>query len=133
MSRLFWLVPAVLALAAGPAQAEHWITLKRSHFRGDRATAYLDTDVQQTRKGYAKIRGKLILDEVQTDPDSGLKYKEIRSLVEVNCNTLQMRHVMSTLYGPKGGVLAQLSGKQVPIGNYAESARNICERVRGDS
>jgi hypothetical protein len=118
---------SLVSIGAGPALAENWVPVKAGFFHGARGMTYVDTDVQELRKGSVKFRGKFVLDVAQTNPDNMLKYKEIRSSFEANCTPLKIRHLLSTFYGPKSGVQFQLSGEQIPVATYVRVAKEACK------
>jgi hypothetical protein len=124
------MLAALLWLGTTPVRAEHWVESGRDSVRGEAGTVYLDLDVQSPRAGYAKFRAKFVFDAVQTNPVNTLKYKEIRSSFEANCTTLKIQHLLSTMYGPQGGVQFQVEGDKIQSEPDVKTARRMCDRLR---
>jgi hypothetical protein len=109
------------------ADADPWLRLQRTRLDGERGVVYLERGWERRAEKRFKFRLKFVFDEVQTDVETTLRYKEFQVAMEVNCGTGSVRHLLTTLYGPKGGVLTQFSGSLLTEETNGALGRSVCD------
>jgi hypothetical protein len=108
------------------SNAEPWVRLQRTRLDGERGVVYLERGWEKRAENRIKFRLKFVYDDVQTDVETTLRYKEFQVAMEVNCGTGNVRHLLTTLYGPQGGVLSQVNGSLLEEETNGLLGRSVC-------